>query len=202
MGLQNFEKYKFRKYNKNYPVLFRTEKYRLRKILPNDAKIEHIGSTSVPGLGGKGIIDIFISVKKKDWARSLYILQKKDYLFFPLGGSDERKFFQKDYKYREKTRRVHIHLTYHNSQEFKRSIAVINYLKNNKEAVKEYSEIKKKAVKVARGDGWKYRKYKQKFLDKIETKAIKNEIDKEVKQDLKGYKAGKYKKIKSLKDLD
>ena len=33
----------------------------LKKIFPR-VKIEHVGSTSIPGLGGKGIIDIAIKI--------------------------------------------------------------------------------------------------------------------------------------------
>ncbi len=44
------EKYKFRNYNKKFPLLYRREKYKIEKILPKDAHIEHIGSTSVVGL--------------------------------------------------------------------------------------------------------------------------------------------------------
>ena len=36
----------------------------LAAVQPKDAVIEHGGSSAIPGLGGKGIIDIFISVKK------------------------------------------------------------------------------------------------------------------------------------------
>ena len=50
------EKYKFRKYDPKFGELFKREKAKLKKIIPG-IKIEHIGSTAVPSLGGKGIID-------------------------------------------------------------------------------------------------------------------------------------------------
>ena len=59
----SFKKYSFNKYLDIYRKLFIKEKYKLVSILPN-AKIEHVGSTSIIGLGGKGIIDIAISVPK------------------------------------------------------------------------------------------------------------------------------------------
>ena len=43
----------------------------------------------------------------------------------------------------------------------------IDYLKNNPKTVKEYVKIKKEGVKYAQGDGVKYRKYKQKFIENI-----------------------------------
>ena len=53
-------KYVFKLYENKFPEIFEKEKDRLSKYLTGDYKIEHIGSTAVPGLGGKGIIDIYI----------------------------------------------------------------------------------------------------------------------------------------------
>ena len=52
------DKYIFRPYNPIFPELFKNEKERMEKILGDNLKIEHIGSTAVMGLGGKGVIDI------------------------------------------------------------------------------------------------------------------------------------------------
>ena len=49
-------------YDENWPVLFEREKQRISTILKNKAlMIEHIGSTSVPGLAAKPIIDELIN---------------------------------------------------------------------------------------------------------------------------------------------
>ena len=48
-------------YSPMWPVAFDIEKGRLTEIFGTDAVIiEHVGSTSVPGLGGKPIIDILV----------------------------------------------------------------------------------------------------------------------------------------------
>jgi GrpB-like predicted nucleotidyltransferase (UPF0157 family) len=57
------KKYTFTKYKTDYPQLYQRERTKLKKILPR-ARFEHIGSTAIPKLGGKGIIDILIGVKK------------------------------------------------------------------------------------------------------------------------------------------
>jgi len=56
------DKYIFRPYNPIFPELFKNEKERMEKILGDNLQIEHIGSTAVLGLGGKGVIDILISI--------------------------------------------------------------------------------------------------------------------------------------------
>ena len=162
------KKYTFRRYNKKFPELYKREKTKLRGILPK-AKIEHIGSTAVPSLGGKGIIDVMIAVPKKKIRKTKEELQKAGYLFKKKTGQD-RLFFEKDYEYKGKIRRVHIQLTYKDSYNWKTAIATRDYLRKNKYFLKEYSKIKKEAVKFAKGEGKKYREYKKKFLDKINKK--------------------------------
>ncbi|MCL4366030.1 GrpB family protein [Patescibacteria group bacterium] len=67
------KKYVFRPYDINFPKLFEKERERIRKVLGKSDLIEHIGSTAVPSLGGKGIIDICIATDKKN----LKVISKK-----------------------------------------------------------------------------------------------------------------------------
>jgi len=166
------KKYNFRPYNKDYPRLYKREKEKLLKILPKDAKIEHVGSTAVKGLGGKGIIDIIISVNNKILNKTIRILQKSGYIFKSKSGSKNRKFFEKDYKYKNNIRRVHLQLTSHDSKIWKSHLAIRDYLNENKEVCMQYSKLKKKAVKFSKGEGIKYRKYKENFLKKLENSLV------------------------------
>src|SRR5690242_11200662 len=50
-------------YDPQWPILFRDEKGRLSCSLPGDLAIEHIGSTSVPGMMAKPIIDIMVGTE-------------------------------------------------------------------------------------------------------------------------------------------
>ena len=160
------EKYKFRKYDPQFQELFRREKIKLKKILPNDSKIEHIGSTAVIGLGGKGIIDILIGVNKKDFQKIKKILQEKKYLF-PKGGNKNRLFAEKDYKYRNKARRVHLQIVHKNSIGWRKALKVRDSLIKNNGYAKAYSKLKKEAVKICEGEGKRYRDYKKNFLTNL-----------------------------------
>ncbi|MFA6919146.1 MAG: GrpB family protein [Patescibacteria group bacterium] len=158
------EKYKFRSYDPKFKKLFAVEKKRLEKILDFPALIEHFGSTSVPGLGGKGIIDIIISVPKGKLIKSKKILEKNDYKFSETGGDEERFFFAKKYQYGGKTRRVHLHLTFRNSRGHEQAIMVRDLLINDLQVRKDYVKLKKEACKLCHGDGKIYRDYKNPFL--------------------------------------
>ncbi|MEK6811719.1 MAG: GrpB family protein [Nanoarchaeota archaeon] len=173
MSIINKEKYKFVEYNPTYKILFRKEKYKLKKIFPK-SQIEHVGSTSVPGLGGKGIVDLAISVPKNNIKDSLKLLENNgfEYKIKPL--DEKRKFLQKIINYRKKQRRVHIHLTYKNGIIWKSLIALRNYLRENKSAIEKYAKIKKQAVKNAKGHSPKYRGYKHKILVELNKKALEN----------------------------
>ncbi|MEK6963500.1 MAG: GrpB family protein [Nanoarchaeota archaeon] len=168
----NRKKYSFYRHSPQYPNLFRKEAARLRKLLP-EAVIEHVGSTSVPKLSGKGIIDISIGVLRKDIPKTHRKLQQKGYIYTGLGGSHDRIFLYRIIRYAGKERRVHVHLVTHNSTTWKKSMAVRDYLRNYPLAAQAYAAVKKKAVQHAKGEGERYRAYKKCFLDQLEKKALK-----------------------------
>ena len=47
-------------YSPLWPAIFDVEKRRLLEIFDDAVEIEHIGSTAVPGVGGKPVIDILV----------------------------------------------------------------------------------------------------------------------------------------------
>ncbi|MFH1551828.1 MAG: GrpB family protein [bacterium] len=160
------KKYKFRRYDKRFPDIYKREKIKLKKVIPN-AIIEHIGSTAVPGLGGKGIIDILVAVNRKEINKIKNQLERANYVFKESGGESDRLFFKKNYKYHGKTRIVHLQLTHHDSYIFKRMIKFRDKLIKDKEYAKKYEGVKKEAVKIARGEGKIYRKHKKKIFKEI-----------------------------------
>ena len=168
----DLKKYSFKKHSEKYKKLFNKEKTKLKKIFPR-AKIEYVGSSSINGLGGKGIIDVAISVPKNQIQNAIKKLEGNCYDFRPTGGDKERSFFQKIIKYKGNERRVHIQLTHSDSKTWKSMLAVRDYLRKNPKAIKEYERVKKEAIKHAKGEGKKYRDYKKAFLQKIEKLALK-----------------------------
>jgi len=167
------KKYVFRKYNPEYATFFKLEKKRLQKLLGSSAEIEYVGSTAIPNLGGKGIVDILIGVSKNRIQKSRIELEKYGYEFREKAGSFERLFFEKDYPYKRRKRRVHIHLTQINSKDWKQILSFRNWLEKHPEDIQEYVKIKKAAVKKARGDGEVYRKHKEKFIASILEKTLR-----------------------------
>lgn len=170
------DKYYFRPYSPTFPLLFENEKDRLKKVLGKSVQIDHIGSTAVPDLGGKGVIDISIVTPKTNWnvvSKKLsdlgYVYKKKEKekeverLFFTANIPDDKLG----------TRLYHIHLSYPESLEFKKEIGFRDYLRNHPEKASEYSMIKKKAAERARRFSSKnkmrdtYNQTKEEFIQQI-----------------------------------
>ena len=162
-------KYVFRKYSTDYVRFFRLEHARLRKALGPSAKVEHIGSTSVPGLGGKGILDVMVGVKKGMLEGAKEKLEKAGYEFRPAAGEGVRFFFRRNCG----TRTIHVHLMPFGCIDWKEKLAFRNYLRGHAEAVAEYAKLKKAAVRKARGNREVYIASKNMFIERITRRAIK-----------------------------
>lgn len=157
-------KYIFKQYNPIFPELYKKEEQRLKQILGDKYLIEHIGSTAVPDLGGKGIIDIMISVPRELINQVSQLLQKQaGYEFRASGGDEERLFHQQD--------GYHVHVTFQESESGKKALAFRDYLRKHPKDLKRYAEFKQKAVTQAKGDRDTYLKVKQPVIDEIIKKA-------------------------------
>jgi GrpB-like predicted nucleotidyltransferase (UPF0157 family) len=88
-------------YDPSWPTLFEQERIRIRKALGSFALvIEHIGSTAVPGLPSKPIIDLLVGVPSLEEAKERCIepFEELGYIFtyqnthvgFPVNCSSER----------------------------------------------------------------------------------------------------------------
>jgi GrpB-like predicted nucleotidyltransferase (UPF0157 family)/predicted GNAT family acetyltransferase len=169
-------KYVFKPYSKIFPDLFNKEKGRIAPFLKRALAIEHIGSTSVCNLGGKGIIDIAIAVNKEDMDTTSQQLQSLGYEFRPTFSTPDRLYFiiyLPDPE--EGNRRYHVHLTYPESSDWKGFISFRDYLRAHPEEVQEYAEMKKRAAREANQEGNLYRKIKEPIFQKI--KSLVHEAD-------------------------
>lgn len=105
-----YRKYIFRKYNASYLKLFKKEKNKLTKILPRGSEIEHVGSTSMPGIGGKGVIDILIGIKDIPLNNIKKILINANYTSSIVRGLRDKLSFEREDGFFIK-RKFHVHLT-------------------------------------------------------------------------------------------
>ncbi len=161
-------KYVFKPYNRIFPELFLLEKERIADHVPLVMRIEHVGSTAVPNLGGKGIIDIAIAAKKDDFETISAQLKNIGYEFRPQWSTPERLYFKTQLPDpEEKSRIYHLHLMSPEHKEWTEMLTFRDYLRDHPEAASEYAEVKRKAAIEADNEGAKYRKLKEHILKKM-----------------------------------
>lgn len=166
------KKYVFKPYNLIFPQLYEQEKQRIQKILDNSDLIEHVGSTAVPGLGGKGIIDIYIATNKDKMVLLSKNLSNLGYEYDADAGSEERYFHSTNLPDPiDKVRRYHVHVTFPESQEWIKAVKLRNYLRIHPDEAKKYAEVKKIAAANANEDREIYMKIKSLVLEEIKEKA-------------------------------
>ncbi len=119
-------------YQPSWKDKFEAEKVKLQKIFGNNA-IEHIGSTSIPGLSSKPIIDIMVMIKDSTDADTFSdLLNQIDYEFDSL--STERHFFKKG-----NPTEFHLSIAYMDKGSFwERQILFRDYLRSHPDSRDEY----------------------------------------------------------------
>lgn len=149
------QEYAFTSYNERFPVMFEEEKTKLEEILPFATKIEHFGSTAVPGLGGKGILDIYVLVSKDELELSKIKLIESGYSFYNLKEMEagSKIIFRKKYQDGDKIRKVNVHVGTNGIKDFEKCIAFRDSLRSNQALCREYEEVKKMAITKTKDSG-------------------------------------------------
>lgn len=159
------------KYNPNWPQEFAKESEKLKNILGDIVNhIHHIGSTAVPGLMAKPIIDMMLDVK------NLNHLDNKTKEMENLGyevmgelGIIGRRYFRKGGNHRTHQ----IHAFHSGDANLIRHLAFRDYLIEHKEIAQEYGELKFKIAQKCNHDIEKYCDEKEPFVQLHEAKALK-----------------------------
>lgn len=171
------KKYVFKPYSDLYPSLFRNEKRRIQSLVFPEVLIEHVGSTAIVGLGGKGIIDIAIVVQRADMEEVKEVLQSLGYEFREAFSTPDRFFFRMDLPDpEEESRMYHVHVICPNSREWKELVEFREYLLNNPQEREAYQLLKQRAVLEADNDGKKYKQIKAPVFEKFRLLQEKNSL--------------------------
>lgn len=157
-------------YDRNWPALFEEEKVRLTQSLGGHfVSIQHIGSTSVPGLGAKPIIDIMIAVSSLAEADEFCVrpIVEMGYSYIAEFEAEipQRRFFRKETA--EGVRTHHIHLVEINSDWWVDHLLFRDYLHGNSEARRAYEAHKRQLAEQEWESSNDYAEAKTGFILKI-----------------------------------
>lgn len=165
IGLKR-KKVKLFSYNPAWEKLYKKEAELLRSVIGKYVlDIQHVGSTSIPEVKAKPIIDIAIGVKNlKDGEKCIKPLKQLGYEYKHSAGIKGRHFFAKG---SEKNWTHHIHIVKLNGRFWKNYILFRDYLRKHKKAIQEYNELKEKLAKKYKNDRDTYTAQKHSFIQKI-----------------------------------
>ena len=128
--------------------------------------IEHVGSTSVPGLSAKPIIDIDVVIAGAALLSDVIAaLRGIGYRHEGDLGIAGREAF--DYEGKPHLRRHHLYVCPRDSAELKRHIAFRDYLRAHPEAVRAYSRIKEEGAALYPNDIDGYIEHKSPLIERI-----------------------------------
>jgi GrpB-like predicted nucleotidyltransferase (UPF0157 family) len=133
--------------------------------------IEHIGSTSIPGLAAKPIIDIMAGVETLDDAdRCIESLQTLGWVYAPEFEESvpHRRYFRKT---DSENHTHHLHMVEMNSDWWTRHIRFRDYLREHPEVARTYEDLKRELAERHRWDVDEYAKAKTDFIRNIEERA-------------------------------
>jgi len=164
-------------YDSKVREIFEEIKRFLNDIIPYMIEVEHIGSTAVPGLGGKGIIDILIVTQHQHQLPEIAeILRNKGFSHNPEPKHAEDRFFVSGpYRYKGEELHIHIHITFSGSKEHKDKLLFRDYLRRHLEEARTYFELKKRWSMEAGSDPSKYTELKTLHINRILEKARREE---------------------------
>ncbi|MCD3197518.1 GNAT family N-acetyltransferase [Clostridium botulinum C/D] len=166
-------------YDEKWRKKFINESIKIRNIMRDEViNIYHIGSTAIPGIYAKPIIDILVEVKKIEIV-DIYNDKMMELGYVPKGefGIEKRRFFIKGlYK-----RTYHVHIFQSGNSEIQRHLKFRDYMISHLEDAKRYENLKKELALKFRYDIESYCKGKDDFIKAIDKKIYNNWIDKMIK---------------------
>ncbi|MCU9613216.1 GrpB family protein [Caldibacillus lycopersici] len=157
-------------YNNDWPAKFQQEADKIGAIFGTEIiDIYHIGSTSVPGLSAKPIIDSMVVVKNLHHVDN-FNNEMMAIGYEPKGenGIPRRRYFQKG----GDNRTHHVHIYAQGDPNIDRHLAFRDYLRTHPDALKQYGQLKEALANQFPTDIAAYIAGKEQLVLAIEKKAV------------------------------
>jgi GrpB-like predicted nucleotidyltransferase (UPF0157 family) len=159
-------------YDSRWPSLYDAERQKLNNFLGDYiVDIEHIGSTAVPELAAKPVIDIAIGLAHIDNASDcIAILEQNGYSYEPAleAALPDRRFL---WRISAEGQRYHLSLAWIMSLLWINPILFRDYLRSQPEAAREYGRLKEELANKCGTEIGAYIAGKTSFIEKVLTLA-------------------------------
>lgn len=149
-------------YDDKWPEMFETESLLIKTLLGTVAvSVHHIGSTSVPGLSAKPIIDILVEVTDINELDAYNLaMVSAGYISRGENGIPGRRYFIKGGG--QRSHQVHAFAI--GDLQVLRHLIFRDYLRKNRDIAGEYAEIKHSAALLSQNDVHRYSALKADFI--------------------------------------
>jgi GrpB-like predicted nucleotidyltransferase (UPF0157 family) len=136
----------------------------------NVVAIHHIGSTSIPAIHAKPIIDMLVEVREiSNIDEQSAAMQELGYEVMGEFGIPGRRYFRKDNEAGIRTH--HIHVFDVNSAQVERHLTFRDYMRVHAKDAQNYSELKQELAKKYPNNIKRYMDEKDGFIKEMDTKA-------------------------------
>lgn len=159
-------------YDQKWPILFEEERGLLVHVLAPwlVGPIEHIGSTAVPGLEAKPVIDMMAAVASLEKSKgAIEAVRSLGYLYAPYR-ADQIHWFCKPHP---SFRTHHLHLVPYCSALWSAQIAFRDRLRHDRHAAANYTELKRSLARRFPTDREAYTDGKSHFVSQILDEELK-----------------------------
>lgn len=150
-------------YDPLWPREFEAEAARLERACGLPLRLEHAGSTAVPGLAAKAIIDILAGVPSRA-SRAPYVtaIVQLGYEHMGAFGIPGRNYFR-----RGSPRTHHVHLVSWSSKFWRDELLFRDYLRAHDDVAREYAALKRELAAAFPDDSRQYTEEKAPFITSV-----------------------------------
>jgi NAD-dependent deacetylase len=156
-------------YDPDWPERYKAESDRIRAALGDAViEIEHMGSTAVPGLAAKPIIDISVGLKSLELTgEQVGAMEQLGYEDLGELGLPSRLYFRKG----GETSTHHVHAVVWGEEHWMRHLAFRDYLRSHPDEAREYGEAKRRLAAEVDHDWYAYVERKNVFTEELFARA-------------------------------
>lgn len=153
-------------YDPQWPEQYLKEEALLQKALGDipGLSIDHYGSTAVPGLAAKPIIDILIRVKREHWPGLIAPIESLGYFYWASNPDQDTLYFAKGMPPFGERRTHHIHIF---EPQRDKEIRFRNHLRAHPGKAKEYESLKRELAVKFTYDRKGYTDAKTEFIERV-----------------------------------
>jgi len=160
-------------YDPSWPRQFEAEADRVRRVI-GEVCIEHHGSTAIPGMPAKPVIDMMVAIdtisQGDRYARSL-----ENDVYEPVDPRYREKMPERIVLIRrgsDGSRRCHVHLLLRHHRMWRKQLAFRDYLRSHPKVASDYAVLKRRLAGELGRDRHRYMMAKTEFIEGVTSLAL------------------------------